>query len=68
MQELEEVYEAWRGKEGAAATLSWASWLVTSGKGREATEVIVRARSWLGEEEWREVEKRWMMDLDDGRE
>jgi len=56
---LGEVFEMWRRKDGVDATLAWVGWLMRNGKGREAKEVIVRARSWLGDGERTEVEKGW---------
>jgi U3 small nucleolar RNA-associated protein 6 len=65
---LKRVYEHWRRRDGeeAEASVAWAAWLVRSGRGDEAREVVVRARSTLGEEEGAraELEARWRAVLD----
>lgn len=62
---LSEVYEHWRRKDGLEATVAWGGWLLKRGKGKEAKEVVVGARSWLGEEERTELERRWAVILDE---
>ncbi|KAF8995433.1 U3 small nucleolar RNA-associated protein 6-domain-containing protein [Cyathus striatus] len=62
---LEEVYEMWRREEGVEATVEWARWLLGHGKGREGSEVVMRARSWMSETERGEVERGWKAVLDE---
>ena len=59
---LQEIYLAWRGRDVAAAALGWAGWLLAEGKGREAADVVQRARAEVEggsklrlEEGWRRV-------------
>ncbi|TFK44537.1 U3 small nucleolar RNA-associated protein 6-domain-containing protein [Crucibulum laeve] len=56
---LSEVYEQWRKNDGIEATVGWAGWLMGHGKGKEATEVVMSARSWVSEGERTELEERW---------
>lgn len=67
-QFLEQVYEEWRKKDGLESTVAWAEWLMKNGKGKEAKEVIVRAKAWLGGEEQAQLERRWTSILDHGLE
>jgi U3 small nucleolar RNA-associated protein 6 len=65
---FQEVFEMWRQKDTIEATVAWGRWLLMNGRGKEATEVVVRARSCLKEPEWMELEKRWMVTLDEERD
>lgn len=65
---FQEVYERWCQKDGVEATIAWARWLLMKGRGKEATEVVVSARSRLKEPEWTEIEKRWTVVLDGAKE
>ncbi|GJE95014.1 hypothetical protein PsYK624_111930 [Phanerochaete sordida] len=42
---LREVFQAWRRRDVADAALAWARWLLAAGQGREAAEVVQRARA-----------------------
>lgn len=44
-QILEEIYHAWRRRDTLEASLAWAGWLLNQNKGREANDIIQRARS-----------------------
>ncbi|KAF9467295.1 U3 small nucleolar RNA-associated protein 6-domain-containing protein [Collybia nuda] len=59
-QVLGEVFEKWRQKDELEATLEWARWLLSSGKGKEATEAVVVGCRSIGEEGRVELERRWM--------
>jgi U3 small nucleolar RNA-associated protein 6 len=57
---LEAVYEAWRRRDVVRASLAWAGWLLErKGSGREAAEVVGRARAEVAGEE----EKRGALDV-----
>jgi U3 small nucleolar RNA-associated protein 6 len=64
---FQEVYEMWREKDSIEATIAWGRWLLMDGRGKEATAVVVRARSCLKESEKVELEKRWAVTLDEER-
>lgn len=66
---LRAIYEEWRGKDGVEAVIEWGRWLVGHGKGEEAGRVVAGATRVLGEEEGRDVEKRWreVVDVDSSR-
>ena len=61
---LRTVYEFWRQSDGVEATVAWASWLLRSGRGKDALAVVARARSVLGEAAGETVERRWKSVLD----
>ncbi|KAI0334977.1 hypothetical protein GY45DRAFT_1351078 [Cubamyces sp. BRFM 1775] len=61
---LSAVYEFWRQTDGVEATVAWATWLLRSGRGKEAVAAVGRARSVLGETAGAEVERRWKTILD----
>jgi len=65
-QVLGEIYELWRREDGVEAATAWASWLMRGGYGKEAKDVVVRSRSWLGEDEKMKLEGRWSVILDGG--
>jgi len=65
---FQKVYEMWREKDSIEATIAWGRWLLMNGRGKEATAVVVRARSCLKESETVELEKRWAVTLDEERE
>ena len=60
---LKEIYEVWRRRDEVNSALAYAGWLIKQGKGKEAGEVVRRARAEVrdGErrqvldEEWRKV-------------
>lgn len=61
---LELVYEQWRRKDGVRATVGWARWLLAHGKAKAATELVMRTRSSLPEDEARELEHLWKKEVD----
>ncbi|PIL34179.1 hypothetical protein GSI_03890 [Ganoderma sinense ZZ0214-1] len=61
---LGSIYEFWRQQDGAGATIAWATWLLRNGKGKDATGVIARGRSVLGEADGERVESKWKKILD----
>ena len=61
---IELVYEQWRRKDGVRATVGWARWLLAHGKAKAATEVVMRTRSSLPEDEARELEHLWKQEVD----
>ena len=61
---LRTVYEFWRQSDGVEATVAWATWLLRSGRGKDALAVVARARSVLGEAAGETVERRWKSVLD----
>jgi U3 small nucleolar RNA-associated protein 6 len=65
---LQQIYELWGQKDKVAATVAWGRWLLLHGRGKEATEVVVRARSSLKETERMELEKKWTVILDEVEE
>ncbi|KAF9059793.1 U3 small nucleolar RNA-associated protein 6-domain-containing protein [Rhodocollybia butyracea] len=64
-QVLREIYESWRKQDMIEATITWAEWLLNNGKGKEASELIVRSKGSVGE---KEMEARWVrvLGLDNG--
>lgn len=61
---LQAVYEVWRRRDAGGAALAWAAWLVRRGRGKDAAEVVGRARAEVAgddarraalEEGWRAV-------------
>ncbi|KAM5532543.1 hypothetical protein V8D89_013749, partial [Ganoderma adspersum] len=46
------------------ATIAWATWLLRNGKGKDATGVIARVRSVLGEADGETVKSKWKRILD----
>ncbi|KZT70905.1 hypothetical protein DAEQUDRAFT_764160 [Daedalea quercina L-15889] len=62
---LEMVYEQWRRKDPVHATVGWARWLLSHGKAKAATEVVMRARSSLPEDETRVLEQLWKKEVDE---
>jgi len=62
---LQEVYELWRQKDVVEATVAWGRWLLMNGRGKEAMNVVVRARGSLKETERSALEKRWKVTLDE---
>ncbi|KAI0688035.1 U3 small nucleolar RNA-associated protein 6-domain-containing protein [Cytidiella melzeri] len=52
---LSEIYESWRRRDAVRATLAWAGWLVENGKGKEAGDVVQRARTDVGVGERRQA-------------
>ena len=56
---LRGVYDMWMLTEVRAATLAWGTWLLGQGRGAEAKDAVVRARSMLGSEERALLEKAW---------
>ena len=59
---LKQIYLAWRRREIVDASLAWARWLLSENKGREAGDVIQRARVEVDgvnkqrlEDEWRHI-------------
>jgi U3 small nucleolar RNA-associated protein 6 len=65
---LQEVFELWRRKDGVEATVAWGRWLLMNGRGKEAINVVVRARGSLKETERSALEKRWTATLDEEAE
>ena len=65
---LQEIYELWGQKDEVEATVAWGKWLLIHGRGKEATAVVVKARSSLKEIERMELERRWTVVLDEGNE
>ena len=61
---LRTVYEFWRQSDCMEATVAWATWLLRSGRGKDALAVVARARSALGDADGLEVERRWKTMLD----
>ncbi|TFK94570.1 hypothetical protein K466DRAFT_579822 [Polyporus arcularius HHB13444] len=61
---LRAVYEFWRQTDGVEATVAWATWLLRSGRSKDAVGVVARARSVLGEAAGETVERRWKSVLD----
>ena len=61
---LGSIYEFWRLQDGVGATIAWATWLLRNGKGKDATGVIARVRSVLGEADGETVESKWKRILD----
>ncbi|KAF5388845.1 hypothetical protein D9757_005662 [Collybiopsis confluens] len=59
-RELERVYELWRKSDMVEATLGWAEWLLKNGKGKEGSELIVRSKGSVGEDEQTALETRWV--------
>lgn len=58
-QALAEVYEQWGRSAPMEATLAWAGWLLGTGKGKEASLAVVRARGMVSSSERTEMETRW---------
>ena len=56
---LREIYLAWRRRDVADASLAWARWLLAQGKGREAADVIQRARVEVDGETKLKLEDGW---------
>lgn len=56
---LRGVYDMWMLTDVRAATLAWGTWLLGQGRGAEAKDAVVRARSMLGSEERALLEKAW---------
>jgi len=58
---FEAIYYAWRRRDVVRATLAWSTWLLEKGRGKEASDVVQRARVEAGEQRqeledgWREV-------------
>ncbi|KAI0093162.1 U3 small nucleolar RNA-associated protein 6-domain-containing protein [Irpex rosettiformis] len=52
---LKEVYETWKRLDVVTSSLEYASWLVSHGEGKEASEVVLRARAEVGMGERREA-------------
>ncbi|RPD63879.1 hypothetical protein L227DRAFT_572320 [Lentinus tigrinus ALCF2SS1-6] len=61
---LRAVYEFWRQSDGVESTVAWATWLLRSGRSKDAVAVVARARSVLGEAAGEVVERRWKTVLD----
>lgn len=62
---LQEVFELWRKKNGLEATVAWGRWLLRHGRGKDATAIVVRTRSWLDQTERMELEKQWTAILEE---
>ncbi|KAI0344754.1 hypothetical protein BDW22DRAFT_1372113 [Trametopsis cervina] len=58
---LKAVYDMWRRRDSASASLAWATWLLQKGNGKEAADVVLRARGEAGtqrqalDDGWRKV-------------
>lgn len=59
---LKEIYLAWRRRDIVDASLAWARWLLSQGRGRDASDLIQRARAEVDgpsrqtlEDAWRHV-------------
>jgi U3 small nucleolar RNA-associated protein 6 len=52
---LRAIYEEWRKKDGVGAVVGWAGWLLGTGRGREATEIVTAASASSAE-----VRARWI--------
>ncbi|KAG7090891.1 hypothetical protein E1B28_009970 [Marasmius oreades] len=52
---LRDIYECWRRGEEEDATVEWARWLLENGKGKAATDVILRSNNRAVEERWRRL-------------
>lgn len=68
---LRAIYDKWRLKSPAEygeAALAWAGWLVRAGSGREAGDVIARARAAIDDGHKIDFERRWreLLDTTDG--
>ncbi|TFK25525.1 U3 snoRNP protein [Coprinopsis marcescibilis] len=61
---LEEIYGYWRQKDEVGARTAWARWLLTHGKGIEASRIVVQGRQSLSEVDSAELEERWQEILD----
>lgn len=57
---LEQVYELWRKEDIVEATICYAEELLKIGKGKEASALIVRSKSSVGQKEQEEMETRWV--------
>jgi len=67
-QVLQEVFELWRTKDEIEATVTWGRWLLRNGRGKEAMEAMVRARSSLHGTDRTRFETRWKVTLDEEAE
>lgn len=62
---LKEIYDIWRRRDALRATLAYAGWLVSVGKGKEASDVIQRSRAEVGAGEKRQaLDEGWRRALD----
>lgn len=61
---LRDVFEFWRKKAGLEATIAWGRWLLTNGRGIEASRLVVSARTYLDEAACLGLEKQWTAALD----
>jgi len=57
---LGEIFELWRKDEGVEATIEWGRWLLSHGRGREATEIVMKGMSCFDKEI---IEVRWREEL-----
>jgi U3 small nucleolar RNA-associated protein 6 len=62
---LKEIYHAWRRVDVVDASLAWAGWLLFEGKGREAGDVIQRARIEVDGASRQRLEDQWRRAVDD---
>lgn len=65
---LRDVFEFWRKKAGLEATIAWGRWLLTNGRGMEASSLVVGARTYLDEAACMGLEKQWTAALDHAEE
>jgi U3 small nucleolar RNA-associated protein 6 len=68
---LKDIHTRWREKGQACtidAALAWGSWLLTQGRGKEASDVVMSARALLADEQKAVLEKRWSEVLDGGQD
>lgn len=57
---LGEIFKWWRKDEGVEATIEWGRWLLVHGKGREATEIVMKGMHCFDKEI---LEVRWREEL-----
>lgn len=57
---LGEIYELWKKDEGIEATIEWGRWLLVHGKGREATEIVMKGMHCFDKET---IEAQWRKEL-----
>ncbi|KAF8653585.1 hypothetical protein AX16_003863 [Volvariella volvacea WC 439] len=63
-QVMKEIHENWRKEETVEATLALAGWQIKQGKGKEATDLVVRTGGSIGQEERRRLENGWREAMD----
>lgn len=62
---LKEIYHAWRRRDVVEASLAWATWLLSEGKGKEASDVVQRARVEVDGSSRQRLEDEWRHAMDE---